>query len=191
MKQPTRLARLLAGLLVASAILFWIGNSAERFGEGGGPPPAVSGPAAATAVAAQPRQEAAEGSDEAQRAETAPQPTPGQPEAGQGEAQFGVNLEAPAFRVGAALIGLALALGIWWLPSVTWLILFAAAFTTAFALLDARELVYQLASGRAWIAVLAGGLLLLHAAGATLAILLLLKQRSGGLASLSVPSKEA
>jgi hypothetical protein len=188
---PTMLPRVLAGLLVASAILFWIGSAAERIGGGDRPSPAASGPAAPAAVAAQPSPTGAEGSEEAERVERAPQPITGQPEAGQGEAQFGVNLEAPAFRVSAVVISLALAVGIWWVPSATWLILFATAFMAAFALLDARELVFQWASGRAWIAGLAGGLLLLHAAGATLALLLLLKLRRAALASLSVPSEEA
>lgn len=162
----TRNAALVALLVLATA-LFAVGVIAERSSgeESGG-----------TAVETTATQQDAEGEgvDEkghAQEGESAE--GAGHSQEGEGEERLlGVDLESTSLVMVAVAFGLALAGGValTTLPRRRELLMVVAAVTLVWAGLDVRELLHQVGESRTGIAVLAGGVAVLHLMSAALAV---------------------
>jgi hypothetical protein len=85
---------------------------------------------------------------------------------------LGIDIEALAFVILAALASLGLALTAWPRPQSTWLLIGVAAAIALFALLDVREVVHQADENRTGLAILAGAIAALHAAAAVVALVM-------------------
>lgn len=84
-------------------------------------------------------------------------------EESEGEALFGLNLESPALVLAAIGSSLALAVALWRWPRRA-VLLVAVVVTLAFALLDAREVLYKVREQQVLIGLVAGAAMLLHLA---------------------------
>ncbi len=169
------LPRVLAGILVCSALLFWAGSSAERIGEG---PPNLTAATSPTSTTARQEQESRERGATAEPPNAAePHESPEQTQRERAEALGGVNLESLPLRLGAVISSVVVATLLWFWPAAG-IYVVAAAFAAVFAVLDGRELVFQLGRNRALLVGISGVLLLLHAGAAALAVRLLMPERS-------------
>lgn len=172
--RPRQLLRLLAGLLVASALVFVIGVSAERLSEAGEAP--SEGETIEATQAAEALTDGAEGQVKGEEGETNAEGE--SPEGGEGagtptdesnEALLGLNLENPWLLGAFAATSLVLAIAVLRLGQPA--LLAAMLFAGAAAFLDLREVILQIQHANWLIAGLAALVALAHAAAAVMAVL--------------------
>lgn len=87
-----------------------------------------------------------------------------------GEKLLGIDPESIPLLIVAIAVSLALAGAVWLRPDAAKLMIVTALAMAAFAALDIREFVHQIDASRGGLAVLAGAVVLLHAAAAILAV---------------------
>ena len=172
--QLARQLRLLATLLVVSAVLFVIGISAERMAEAG--EAHTENEPVVTTEATETPAEGNEGNEEGEGEETHAEGEASEGVEGTGtpseegsEAILGLNLENPWIMVAFAAASLALAIAVLRLgqPALLAAVLVAGAAT----LLGLREIVIQIQRANWLIAGLAGLVALAHAAATLVAVL--------------------
>ena len=139
---------LLVGLIVASTAAFVVGVSLERNAED-------THPAAATGEA---------GGDES-AAQIAAERSGEEGD----ETVVGIDLESAPFVVLAVLGSLVLAAAFWFRPQVVLVLVGTAAVMAAFTLFDVAEVTHQLDENREGLALLAGGVAVLHLGAAGVA----------------------
>ncbi len=158
----TRLRAILAGLLIASAVLFAIGSTLERHQH-----------AKESAVAT--HQEGSGGESSGKDKTTAHHET--------GVKILGINTESLGLEIVAIVSSLLLAAAALLLRQRL-VLLAIIGFGIVFAAGDIRELVHQIADSHADIAAIAGVLIVLHLAVAGAAAALLLSRRTKGTAAM-------
>lgn len=165
----------LAGLLVISAALFFLGIYLER---------RVTSPAPPVAVQPSPSGHAEGAGGEAGEAGHSEAPVASAGEAGETPAQhaaeswpFGIDLEAPLLVGGAIIVSLLLALAV--IRTTAPIVLVAVVgFAVLFAVLDLVEVSHQLGVSRTGLAAIAIILLALHALAMAIAVRLLTTRSS-------------
>lgn len=172
----------LAVLLVGSALLFFVGIYLER---------EVSAPErpVATTPSSQPDASQAEGAGEGAEAGHSDAPVASVEAAGEtagehaAEARpFGIDVESPLLVGAVIVISLVLALAV--LRISTPLVpVSIAVFAAIFALFDALEVSFQLATSRSGLALIAVVLIALHVVTGLIALRLVRRQRAGQLAT--------
>ena len=156
---------LLVGLIVVATALFVVGVAIERgSGEAGHHGAAVATPSGAHDESAG-EQAGREVAGAESKGEAA-----GSEAGGESELRpLGIDVEAWPFVVLAAVVSLALALGVWLRPGTRWLLALVAVAMLAFGVLDVREVFHQLDVDENGLAILAGGVAALHLAAALVA----------------------
>jgi Flp pilus assembly protein TadB len=150
--------RILAVVILASAVLFAIGSAIERnqSGEKGGE---------AVHAAEQPSTESG-GQGGAERGAEAP--SGGETHKESSEDIFGINPEAKGLVAAAVAAGVILAAAVWFW-SAPLVLLAAIAFGLVFAAFDIREVTHQVHESRAGLVVIAAVLAVIHLSVAALA----------------------
>lgn len=161
----TSLRAALAGLLVASAVLFAVGSTVERHQHGKEAPATTH----------------QEGSGESSGESGGATATETHRETG--VKIVGINTESVGLEIVAIVVSLVLAAAAWLLRRrLVWLWLAVVAFGLVFAAGDARELAHQITESHAGIAAIAAVLIVLHLAIAGTAAILLRRGADGAVA---------